>query len=64
MRTFPSYMDSATITWLGAVGYVLILVATFVLYTWIVGLYYRRRDVHHGAEIHEVPRVPTLRKVA
>ena len=58
MRTFPSYMDSATISWLVTVGYVLILVATFVLYTWIVGLFYRRRDVHHEAEIHEVPTGP------
>ena len=64
MRTFPSYMDSATITWLAAIGYVLVLIATFVVYTWIVGSIVRRREVHHPAEVRELPRAPQIRKVA
>jgi hypothetical protein len=57
-------MDSATITWLAAIGYVLVLIATFVVYTWIVGSIVRRREVHHPAEVRELPRAPQIRKVA
>jgi hypothetical protein len=66
MRTFPQLPQYAggIITWLEAFGYVLLLAAAFVLYTWIFGFVSRRRSVHHEAEIHEVPRAPMIRKVA
>jgi hypothetical protein len=62
--TFPAYMDSGTISWLAAVGYVLLLAATVIVYTWIFSFVARRRDARRMAEVHEVPLAPEIRKVA
>jgi hypothetical protein len=64
MRTFPVYMDTGTISWLATIGYVLLLTATAIVYSWIFSMVVRRRDAHRLAEVHKVPRAEQFRKVA